>query len=315
MAKGDYRKVTLIGFGCWIASSLLALRLGAVADASLQLITDIRLPRVLLASCLGMGLSVAGAALQVLFSNPLCEPYTLGISSGSALGAVIGATLGFQWALGGLVGSAFLGAVAFAGILYLISLRPESRNITLLLAGVMLGFFGSSLLALWIAMSDSNGLQGSMVWFFGDLSRARMSGTAMALAGVSLLTLIIWMDWRSLDALLLGEEGAETLGVDVQRIRRRIIVLTSLLIGICVSAGGMIGFVGLVVPHFSRRWVGSLHLKLIPHCAIWGAVMLTLADCLSRILVIPYELPVGVVTALIGSPLFLWIMLRQRGAS
>jgi iron complex transport system permease protein len=306
----------VIGLAAWALAFVLALKLGAVSDADVEVIAQLRLPRAVLASALGMGLAVAGATLQALFANPLCEPYTLGISSGSALGAVLGASLGLQWNFGGLAGSSFLGALVFAGVLYLISSRPGSGNLTLLLAGVMLGFLGSSLVALWMALADANGIQGAMLWLMGDLSRARLRGAVFSLAGSALLIAAIWTRWRELDALLMGEEGAASLGVPVASSRRRLIVLSSLLIGLCVSGGGMIGFVGLVVPHFVRRLVGSLHLSLLPLSAIWGAAALTAADALARVLARPYELPVGVVTALVGAPLFLWIMLQRReGAS
>jgi len=129
------------------------------------------------------------------------------------------------------------------------------------------------------------------------------------------LILAILMQWRGLDALLVGEENALALGVDVSRVRRTLLLLSSLLVGVCVSAGGMIGFVGLVIPHLARQTVGSLHRKMLPVCAIFGAVALTAADTLARTIASPYELPVGVVTALLGAPIFLWILLKRREAA
>jgi iron complex transport system permease protein len=296
----------------WCFSVLFALSVGAVSDAGMEVIYQIRLPRVILASAIGMGLSVAGAALQALFSNPLCEPYTLGIASGSALGALMGISFGVPWMMAGLTGSAFLGAILFSGVLYLFSYRTHARSISLLLAGVMLSFLGTSLVTLWISLFDTDGIHRAVLWLFGDLSRARLQGAIFSAAGVMALTLILWQNWKNLDGLLMGEEGAVALGVDVKQSQRRMIVLTSLIIALCVSAGGMIGFVGLVIPHLARRWVGSLHLRLIPLCAILGAAGLTFADCLSRWLARPYELPVGVVTSLIGAPLFLWVMLKRQ---
>ena len=309
-----YRKsrAFLIGIVVWGLVFILALKLGAVSDAPIELISQIRLPRVLLASLVGMGLAVVGTALQALFANPLCEPYTLGISSGSALGAVLGVSLGLEWTVAGLTGTAFLGALLFAAILYGVSSRLSSNNTTLLLTGVMLGFLGTSLVAIWMAMTDVNGLQSAMGWLFGDLSRARMKGVTVSAGFLLALIFLLWRNWRELDGLLMGEEGAYSLGVDVPRVRRRIILLSSLIVGICVSAGGMIGFVGLVVPHFVRRQVGALHFALIPLAAIWGAIALTLADCGARYLVRPNELPVGVVTALLGAPVFLAILLRRE---
>lgn len=302
----------LLGLLSWALSLFLALKFGAVDELDVEVIFQLRMPRAILASAIGMGLAVAGAALQALFANPLCEPYTMGISSGSALGAVLGITLGLNWTFAGLTGTAFLGALCFASILYFLSLSIARENLTLLLAGVMLGFLGSSLVALWMAMADANGIQGAMFWLLGDLSRARVFGSSVAFVFVAVLSFAVWTQWRSLDALLMGEEGALALGISVTRVRRRIILLTSLLVGACVSAGGMIGFIGLVVPHFVRHLVGSLHFRLIPLAAIWGATALTLADVLARMLARPYEVPVGVVTALIGAPLFLWVMLKRR---
>ncbi len=312
MEKNKWIASLLFGLFVWGLVVFLALSFGAVHHADWDLIVHVRLPRVILASGVGMGLAVAGAALQALFANSLCEPYTLGISSGAALGAVVGTSLGLQWMFAGITGTAFAGAVLFAGILYFFSIRPGSNHIRLLLTGVMLGFFGSSLVALWVALSDSNGLQSTMIWLFGDLSRARLQGAFLSFLSLLVLVILIWRQWRELDALLLGEEGALTLGVDMISIRQKMIILTSLLVGLCVSAAGMIGFVGLVVPHFARRFVGSLHLVLIPFCAVWGAIVLTTADGLSRTLVKPYELPVGIVMALIGAPVFLIIMLKKN---
>jgi iron complex transport system permease protein len=305
----------VLGLGLWALAFILALRYGTVSDLDSRIVMELRLPRALLASAVGLGLAVSGATLQALFTNPLCEPYTLGISSGAALGAVLGATLGFNFVLGGLLGSAFLGALVFAGVLYLISTRRGVNNLGLLLAGVMLGFLGSSLVALWMAVSDANGIQSAILWLMGDLSRARLHGAIVSLAMALVLSFTIWTSWRSLDALMMGEEGAASLGVAVPQARRHLILMSSLLIGLCVSGSGMIGFVGLVVPHFARRFAGSLHLKLLPLCAILGAATLTFADVLARVIAKPYELPVGVVTALIGAPLFLWIMIQRRSTS
>jgi iron complex transport system permease protein len=300
-----------VALGALALSFWLALRCGAVADLDLATVMQLRLPRALLAVAVGAGLSVAGTALQALFANPLCEPYTLGISSGAALGAVLGAAAGWSLAYAGIAGTAFAGALLFAGALYLVARRPGTSNVTVLLVGVMLGFLGSSLVTVWVALSDANGLGGAMLWLWGDLSRARPQGALVALGAVGLLTLAIWSRWRELDALLMGEEGALSLGVDVASVRRLLIVLTSVLIGVCVSASGMIGFVGLIVPNFARRLAGSLHLALVPLCAIWGATALVAADTLARVIARPYELPVGVVTALVGAPVFLWVMLRR----
>lgn len=320
MGKTKIARAYAIAVGCWLLAFMIGLKWGSVAHAELGVITSLRLPRVLLASAVGMALGVSGAALQALFSNPLCEPYTLGISSGSALGAVAGVAFGLEWMVAGLAGTAFVGAVAFTAILLFFSRRVSiqgSGNLSLLIAGVMLGFLGSSLVALAMAVSDSRGVQAAIVWLLGDLSRARLSGAVFSGIAVVALSLTIWNHRKELDALLMGEEQAATLGVNVSSARKRIVLLCSLVIAVAVSAGGMIGFVGLIVPHFVRRIAGSLHFHLIPLCALWGAVVLILADVFARVIAAPYELPVGAVTAVLGAPLALWVILRRssRGAT
>lgn len=297
-----------------IFGAVLALQFGAVNSGSLDLVVQLRLPRVVLAAAVGAGLALAGAVLQAVFTNPLCEPYTLGISSGSAFGAVVGGTLGLGWNWSGLAGPGFAGALVFSGVLYLFS-RRSTNGLSLLLAGVMLGFLGSSLVALWMALADPKGLHGAIYWLLGDLSRARIEGAVLTLSAVTGLGVTLWIRWRELDGMLVGEEGALTLGVPVRRARTRLVILSSLLIGFCVSAAGMIGFVGLVVPHVTRRFVGSLHSRMLPACALIGAGTLIFADLIARVAARPYELPVGVVTALFGAPVFLWLILGSRRAS
>jgi iron complex transport system permease protein len=303
-----------IGLAVWLIALFLELRFGAAADAGLDIILQLRLPRAILGSAVGMGLAVAGAILQAVFANPLCEPYTLGVSSGASLGAVIAMLVGYPMIFIGISLPAFAGGLACAGLLsWIAALKRERSALGLLLAGVMLGFFCSSLVALVMALADPNGIQSALFWMLGDLSRARLSSSVASLGLVSSLSFTAWRHWRTLDGLLMGEEGALALGIDVPAARTRMILLVSLLIAVCVSGSGMIGFVGLVIPHFCRRRVGSLHLTLIPLCAVWGAATLVLADWLARVAHNPYELPVGVMTSLLGAPVFLWIMLRERG--
>ncbi len=311
MAIVSRRKIYALALIACGVSFALALRLGAVSNLTWNEIVQLRLPRAVLAGAVGMGLAVAGAALQALFANPLCEPYTLGISSGAALGSVIGISLGSWGLVWGLAPPAFLGALVFAGVLYFFALRPSFGNVSLLLMGVLLGFFGTSLVTVWLALSDTNGLQSVMSWLWGDFSRARIHGAVLALVLNLGLTFLIILRWRELDALLTGEEGAASLGIDVPAARRGLILLTSLVIGVCVSGAGMIGFVGLLVPHWCRRWVGSLHLALLPLAAIVGATVMIVADMVARVVARPNELPVGVVTALIGVPAF-WLILFKR---
>lgn len=295
-----------------LVSFAVSLYFGASGDLEWAMIRELRLPRALLAFAVGAGLSVAGLILQALFANPLCEPYTLGISSGATLGAVVSASLGISLTFAGIAPPAFAGALVFAVILYAIARRSHSSQTVILLSGVMLGFVGSSLVALWMALADPAGIQGALIWLLGDLSRARIEGAWLTLIGVAIFSLLLWRDHRALDALLLGEDEATAMGVDVRRLRSRMILLSSLLIGLCVSTSGMIGFVGLLVPHLVRKWRGSLHLYALPLSAALGGIVLMLSDTFARVIARPYELPVGVVTALIGAPLFVWMMMKRR---
>jgi ABC-type Fe3+-siderophore transport system permease subunit len=309
------RNTYILGVAILFFTFALSLKVGSVPDAEWSLIKELRLPRALLAMAIGMGLAVAGATLQALFSNPLCEPYTLGISSGAALGAVVGASLGLDLNLSGLALPALFGALIFSMVILGLSYRAGTTTLGLLLVGVMLSFLGSSLVALWMAFADANGIQGALFWLMGTLSRARFEGAVFSLAACSVLSTLIWLRWRELDALLLGEEGAAALGISVAPVRRRLIFLSSLLVGLCVSGGGMIGFVGLMIPHFLRKRLGSLHFGLLPACALWGASSLNLADTVARTVVRPYDLPVGVVTALVGAPLFVFFLLGESRVS
>jgi iron complex transport system permease protein len=311
----------ILGVSLWLVSILATLKGWYIRgggdlsllgdDVSFDLLTQIRIPRLILASSVGAGLSVSGAALQALFSNPLCEPYTLGISSGAALGAVVGGSIGFGLHWAGMTGSALLGALLFTFVLLFFSFRKKMQGSGLLLAGVMLGFLGSSLLALWMGINEAEKVQGVLLWLLGDLSRARLEGSLFVFISVSLISFLILFRWRFLDALLLGEESARSLGLNLDQRRRSLLVWVSLLVGICVSSAGMIGFVGLVIPHFVRKYAGPLHLRMLPLCALWGAVLVCYSDFLSRFIAAPYELPVGSITALLGAPVFLALLNKR----
>ena len=300
----------IIGISVLILAIVLSLKFGSVSQADLELISQIRLPRLVLAIAVGAGLAVCGAALQAVFTNPLCDPYTLGISSGAALGSVIGVTFGTGYSIFGIAGTAFTGSMLVTGILYLMSLHRGAGKFSILLAGVMLGFLGSSFVALWMALADPSGIQGALTWLLGDLSRVNIFGALITFISVLALFFILMTQSRKLDALLLGEDAAQSLGVPTVVVRRRVILLTSMIVAVCVSTAGMIGFIGLIVPHFVRRYVGVQHTWTLPLCFIWGAIVLVVSDLISRTLFLPYEVPVGVMTSLIGAPLFIFILMR-----
>ncbi len=314
-------KKALISVLLWLGSAVLAIRFGSVADAGTELMVQTRLPRVLLGSAIGMALSTAGLLLQTLFQNPLCEPFTLGISSGSALGAVLALSAGSVVLSSlfpelsqnaGVVLGALVGGLSISLILVGISALRNAGTMTILLIGVMLNLFCSSCLSIWMAVSDPLGVQSAVFWLMGDLSRATLDSGVTAGAAVMILVLLSWFQSRNLDGLLLGEEYAQTLGVPVRAARRNILLLASALVAISVGFSGMIGFVGLMVPHFCRKFAGSLHFRLLPVTALTGAWVMVIADLFSRTVRPPFEIPTGVVTALIGAPLFVWALLRER---
>ena len=289
-----------------------ALSFGATEGLSWAWIRELRLPRALLAFAIGAALTVSGTLLQAFFKNPICEPYTLGVSSGATLGAVIGTTLGWTTTYAGFTPTALFGSLVFSLFLLALSRSPRMTQSTLLLSGVMLGFVGSSLVAVWMALADPAGIQSAISWLLGDLSRAEATNAYPAVVGVFVAIVLITFDHRGYDALLLGEEEATAIGVDVRKLRFRAILWSSLLVAFAVSVSGMIGFIGLVVPQLVRRSGSSLHRRVIPVGAIAGGAILVLSDAIARTVVAPYELPVGVVTSLIGAPLFVWLLFRRR---
>jgi iron complex transport system permease protein len=297
--------VLVIAFGASLASGAMEWR-DIVTQPSL--LWELRGARALLAIAVGGALAVSGALLQVLFSNPLCEPYTLGISSGAALGAVLAGSLGAHWVIEGVALGSLGGALLFVLPLGVLASRREVSGQSLLLAGVMLGFFGSSLVALVMALHASSGVAQALVWLLGDLSRATTIGSLISIALMILATGWVLRRHAELDTLLLGERPARAVGVEVDGLRREVLAVSSILVAVGVATSGMIGFVGLMVPHLVRRQAGSLHRNVLPLCVLWGAVTVLVSDLLGRLLFAPREIPVGVITALVGAPLyFLWL--------
>lgn len=310
----NVRSAFLLATVVLVAGVVISLGTGAVTGWDPQVFWELRLPRLLAGLAVGMALAISGAALQSVFANPLAEPYTLGISSGSALGAVIGLSI-FPELEGAGAFAGFLGALVFTGVLLSASYRKGANAPTLLLVGVMLGFLGSSLVALWMALADPTGVASAVYWLMGDLSRARLEVAGLAFCATLVLGILLMNHSAALDAFLLGEEEARSVGVPVESERRTILLLVSLLIGLSVGLAGMVGFVGLLVPHLARARAGALHHRLIPLCALWGGALLVLADALGRRVAAPQELPVGVVTALLGVPAFLVFWLKRKRGS
>lgn len=310
-----FRRKDLFWVVLFFISIVASLGLGASGGLDWVWIRELRLPRTLLAFAIGAALSVSGSILQALFKNPLCEPYTLGVSSGATLGAVIGATLGVNSLFFGLSPSALLGAGIFSGILLFASRTSRLTTSTLLLIGVMLSFLGSSLVAVWMALAEPAGVQAAVSWLLGDISRAETVNSVFTLIAVTGVFIILFQDHRSLDALLLGEEEAISIGVNLGRFRVKAIIWTSLLVSLAVSLSGIIGFIGLIVPQLVRRTGSALHFRVLPLCALTGGTFVVIADTIARTIVAPYELPVGVVTAIVGAPFFIYLILKKSRAT
>ncbi len=279
----------------------------AAGDAMNQTILwELRFPRLLTAFAVGGMLALAGAWFQVLLGNPLAEPYVLGVAGSASAGAVAGLMLMPESAW---VMSAGAFAGAWVGITAVMLFSHLGAN-RMLLAGVVLAAFWSAVLALLLALLPEQGLFRAFSWMLGDLSHSDLPIAVLLLAwGIALACGLLLS--RSLDRLLLGERHAEALGVDVRALRQRLLLLASAVTALAVTAAGTIGFVGLVVPHLIRLLFGSLHRLVLPSSAVCGGLLLMLADSAARTIIAPAELPVGILTAIIGVPVFLFLLLRR----
>lgn len=309
------------GFGAGNVS-LAALLPGGQPPTEVEraILHDVRLPRVLLAAIIGGALSVAGVVFQALLRNPLADPYVLGVSGGASIGGVVALLFGLG-RLGGFLGALAIPAFAFAGALGALILIERIATVggrmtvyTVLLTGAIFNAFAAALIYFIQSIASLQQLHEIVFYLMGRIPSLDLSGLALVAVLTGGGSLLLWSMARDYNALSLGEEGAAQLGVDVERIKRRTFILGSLLTGAAVAVCGLIGFVGLVVPHILRMLLGPDHRALLPAALVGGATFLVLADLASRLLLAPNELPVGVVTALIGGPFFLFL-LRRRGSA
>ncbi|MEU6038617.1 iron ABC transporter permease [Actinomadura sp. NPDC047616] len=277
-----------------------------------QVVWEIRTPRVLVAALAGAGLSVAGVALQALVRNPLADPYVLGVSAGASLGAVLVAAVGAS-ALGGLgvTGAAFCTAMLTVLAVYALAQRGgrlvDSR---LVLAGVAVGYLCSAATSYVQLQIDETELQGLMFWLMGSVAGASWSDLGLPAAVIAGCTAYLLLRARGLNALLAGEDAAAGLGTSVRTLRVTLLVVASLLTATAVSVVGGIGFVGLMVPHATRFLVGADHRRVLPVALLLGAAFLVVVDVAARTVDRPDELPVGVITTVLGVPFFLWLLRR-----
>ena len=309
VALGAMTLSVSVGSSALSLVDVLATLSGQGSELQRTLIFELRLPRTLSAFATGGLLAVAGALMQVLLRNPLADPYVLGLSGGAAVGALFAMLAG----LGGLLvsGSAFAGA--FLATLLVFGLAHGSGSWTpsrLLLTGVVVASGWGAIITLMLAISPAERLPGMLYWLMGDLSYARTPWPALGLLlGVSLLLLPLG---RSLNVLARGPLQAAALGVAVRPLEWSIYLIASLLTALAVTSAGSIGFVGLVVPHMLRLLLGNDQRLILPACALSGGILLVLADTLARTLIAPEQLPVGVITALLGVPTFLYLLHRSR---
>jgi iron complex transport system permease protein len=279
-------------------------------SSNLQLIIlKLRLPRTLLGFLIGGGLSLVGVLMQALTKNSLADPYILGVSSGASTGAVLSILLGINIGNYGTPLMAFLGAVVASLIVFNISnLGGNYSSTKLVLTGIAISSLFSSITTFVTYTSDTSKLYSAIFWIMGSLSGATMDMVKIIALVLLIVFFTTFIFHRELDIILLGEESSTILGVNVNLIRLIIIITSTFLTGFLVAMSGVIGFVGLIIPHISRKIIGSKHKKLIPFSIFIGGFFLVLTDTIARVALLPSELPVGIITAFLGAPFFLWIM-------
>ena len=291
---------------------LLEVARGGGEGAVRSIIIDIRLPRIFLAGVVGGGLATAGVAFQALLKNPLAEPYILGVSSGSGVGVIVAMMAGAlsAWIL---PLASFSGALITIVLVYLLGrVGGRLHTTTMLLAGVMIAAFFGAVIMLLLSTASLTEMGSALFWLMGDLSGADRGKAVIAFLYCGAGFFLLYTNFRGLNLLTVGEESALHLGIGVERVKVVIFVTASLMTGLSVAFSGLIGFVGLVVPHSARLLFGGDHRLLLPASALLGGSFLILTDTIARSIIAPAELPVGVITAAAGAPLFIYLLKRRR---
>ena len=313
-----------------VLSMLITLNIGAVSmpfdtiiDVLLgggnkfqrSIIMDTRLPRIILAALVGAALAVAGAAMQGVFRNPMASPYVLGISAGAAFGASLAIVTGISWLSGQLAVPSMAFLFCFLTLLLVYSISRTKGGFvpveTLLLAGIAVGAFFNALVSLMKYFAGEE-LSAIVFWMMGGLWQARWEDVAISLPMIVSGSAILWLMSRDLNTMMVGEEHALHLGLNVNGVRLIILLAASLVTAAAVAVSGIIGFVGLVVPHVVRLLVGPDHRILIPVSLLGGAIFMVWMDTLARTIILPAELPVGIITALLGAPFFVYLIISRR---
>ena len=285
----------------------------SVSSEEEVILFSVRLPRIFFAGIVGASLSLGGLVFQAILRNPLADPYILGISGGSALGAIIGIVIGASSFYLGIPLLAFMGALVTVFLVFVMAggTRGPLLDNSLLLSGVVVNAFFSAAILFFLSIVNSMELHSITFWLMGDLSHASIK--EICVAGACLLTgfVLLYAQARKLNLMVQGEDTAEHMGVNVERTKQWLLVVTSLIISVAVSLAGIIGFVGIMVPHLMRLIFGSDHRLILPVSALFGASFLIVADTIARIVFAPAELPVGVITALCGAPYFIFLLKRK----
>ena len=302
-------KSTVSGLLNWLTN----MDFGTVAPYEQAVINNVRLPRTFLALGIGAILAICGAVMQGLFRNPLADPGIVGVSTGAALGAAICIVLLPSLGEGFIAFSAFIGGLVTTLIVYRLATSQNGTSVVLLLlAGIAIAALFGAGIGILTYVADDNALRDLSLWQMGSIAGASWFYVGLVTIALAVVVYFFQKDSMALNALLLGESEARHLGINVERLKLRSIVLCSLGVGIGVAASGIIGFVGLVVPHIVRMLIGPDHRQLLPMSALLGAGILGMADIGARALMPPAEVPVGLITALLGAPFFIYLLLTQR---
>jgi len=292
---------------------ILNVFLGGGSETSRTIILNLRLPRVVESTVVGMGLSVVGAFFQGLLRNSMADPYVLGISSGAAFGATIAIILGLG--IFGLSFMAFITSLMTVFFVYTISKTGTRVSMTtMLLAGIAISAFMSAIISLMMLLNHDE-FSRIVFWTMGGFSLINWNGVVFSTPVILIGSFVMYVFSRDVNAILTGEEVAEHLGVNTELVKKIILVTGSLVTATAVSVGGIIGFVGLIVPHISRLIVGPDNRILVPFSAISGAIFLTFADLLARVILKPMEIPIGIITAAFGGPFFLYLLIKSKQKS
>lgn len=292
---------------------ILNIFLGGGSETSRTIILNLRLPRVIESAVVGMGLSVVGAFFQGLLRNPMADPYVLGISSGAAFGATIAIILGLG--IFGLSFMAFITSLMTVFFVYTISKTGTRVSMTtMLLAGIAISAFMSAIISLMMLLNHDE-FSRIVFWTMGGFSLINWNSVVFSTPIIIIGSFVMYVFSRDVNAILTGEEVAEHLGVNTELVKKIILVTGSLVTATAVSVGGIIGFVGLIVPHISRLIVGPDNRVLVPFSAISGAIFLTFADLLARVILKPMEIPIGIITAAFGGPFFLYLLIKSKQKS